>query len=88
MTHNPKCTEGRKWDDAEIWMFLEELIYCCSPRVRLQQFFIVANINNSGTGLIFTTCRRTAGILEVSEIPEGHVKDAFHLDRDVIVQQN
>lgn len=79
MTHNPKCSEERKWDDAEVWMFLEDFVYCyCLQELVCMQFFIVGKMNNSGTGLFSTICQHTAGILEVSEIPERYVKDAFH----------
>lgn len=60
-------------------MFSEEFVYFYSLQELLcMHFFIIGNINNSGTGLISTICQYTGHILEVSEIPEAHVKDAFH----------
>lgn len=79
MTHNPKHSKERERDDAKVWMFLEEFVYCYSlQELVCMQFFIVGNISNSGTGLSSTIGQYRAGILEVSEVPEGHVKDAFH----------
>lgn len=70
MTQNPKCSEERKWDDAEVWMSLKELVYCYSlQELVCMQFFLVGNTNYNGTGLISTICQHTASILEVSEIP-------------------
>lgn len=79
MTCNPKHSKERQWDDAKVWMFLEEFVYCYSlQELVYMRFFIVGNINNSSTGLMSTVCQHTAGILEVSELQEARVKDAFH----------
>lgn len=60
-------------------MFLEKIVYCHSlQELVCMQFFIVGNITNSGTGLSSTIGQHTAGILEVSEVPETHVKYIFH----------
>jgi len=59
-------------------MFLEEFVHYYSlQELVCMQFFIVSNVNNSGTGLISKICQDTAGILEILEIPEHTKKMHF-----------